>query len=411
MHQELRMYKTFILSVSLAVALFLLGIFLGIYLRTRHLVYDELLSTSRAHFSSMVITRKWNALYGGVYVEKKKGMKSSPYMERPDIVTREGKVYTKKNPALMTREISELSLREGLISYHITSLRPLNPQNSPDPFETDALQLFDGGKKEFFRVEERGDKTFFRYMAPLYVEKECLECHAKQGYKTGQVRGGISITFDIGDVQARLRNSGLILFVLGFLAIFLLLGIIYLFSLRLMKKVSETNRKIQDMAITDALTGIFNRRHIMERLTEELKRAKRVNGPLSCIMADIDNFKSVNDTFGHLFGDKILQKISTIMKHSLRTYDILGRFGGEEFLIVLPDTGAEDAAALAERIRRNVKENCTAEPALSPCGTVTMSFGLTELRDSDESVDDLIKRADDGLYKAKSAGKDKTERL
>lgn len=147
----------------------------------------------------------------------------------------------------------------------------------------------------------------------------------------------------------------------------------------------------------------------MERFTEEFERARRVKGQLSCIMADIDNFKSVNDAHGHLFGDKILAKISHIMKNSLRTYDILGRFGGEEFLIVLPDTGPGDAGNLAERIRKNVKENCTAEPALSQCGSVTMSFGHTTMRDSDERVDDIIKRADDGLYKAKTSGKDKTE--
>ena len=407
--QDIKMYNNFILSISLAVALCLSGIFLGISVRTRHLLYDEILTRARAHFSSLLMTRKWNAAYGGVYVEKKEGMKSNPYLENPDIETRDGKVYTKKNPALMTREISEYSEKEGLTSFHMTSLNPLNPGNRADAFEAGALHLFETGTKEFSQIEVRNGRAFFRYIAPLYVEKDCLECHAKHGYKIGEVRGGISVTFDIEDTQKRLRNSGLVILLLGFFSISLLLGIIYLLTSRLIKKVSEANKKIQEMAITDALTGIFNRRHIMERFTEEFERARRVKGQLSCIMADIDNFKSVNDAHGHLFGDKILAKISHIMKNSLRTYDILGRFGGEEFLIVLPDTGPGDAGNLAERIRKNVKENCTAEPALSQCGSVTMSFGLTTMRDSDERVDDIIKRADDGLYKAKTSGKDKTE--
>jgi diguanylate cyclase (GGDEF)-like protein len=344
-----------------------------------------------------------------VYVEKKPGMLANPYLENPDIKTCDGKVYTKKNPALMTREISEYSEKEGLISFHMTSLKPLNPQNRPDAFEAKALQSFEKGAEERYQIEERHGRAFFRYIAPLYVEEECLQCHAKQGYKIGQVRGGISVTFDIENLQKRLKKSGLAILLLGLLSIALLLGIIYLFTSRLITKVSEANRKIQEMAITDALTRIFNRRHIMERFAEEFERARRVNGPLSCIMADIDDFKSINDTYGHLFGDKILEKISAVMSASLRAYDILGRFGGEEFLIILPDTGPDAAGTLAERIRNNVKERCTAEPGLSRCGTVTMSFGFTVMRDSDRSVDDMIKRADVGLYKAKTSGKDKTE--
>jgi diguanylate cyclase (GGDEF)-like protein len=407
--QDIRMYKTFILSVGLAVALSLSGIFFGISVTTRNLLYDEILGRARAHFRSLVLMRKWNAGYGGVYVEKKPGMTSNPYLENPDIKTCDGKVYTKKNPALMTREISEYSEKEGLIAFHMTSLMPLNPQNRPDAFEAKALQSFEKGAEERYQIEERHGRAFFRYIAPLYVEKECLQCHAKQGYKIGQVRGGISVTFDIEDLQKRLKKSWIAILLLGLLSIALLLGIIYLFTSRLITKVSEANRKIQEMAITDALTRIFNRRHIMERFAEEFERARRVKGPLSCIMADIDDFKSINDTYGHLFGDRILEKISAVMSSSLRAYDILGRFGGEEFLIVLPDTGPEAAGTLAERIRNNVKGQCTAEPGLSHCGTVTMSFGFTVMRDSDRSVDDMIKRADVGLYKAKTSGKDKTE--
>jgi diguanylate cyclase (GGDEF)-like protein len=407
--EDIRTYRTFILSISLALTFCLSGIFLAISLTTRNLLHDEILSRARAHFESIVVTRKWNAGYGGVYVEKKPGMKSNPYLEDPDIETRDGKVFTKKNPALMTREISEYSEKEGGMSFHMTSLKPLNPQNRADAFEAEALRSFEKGVKEHYRIEERQGREVFRYVAPLYVEKECLQCHAKQGYEIGQVRGGIGVMFDIEDVQKRLRNGDIAITLLALLSISLLLGIIHVFSSRLVRKVSEANRKIEEMAITDALTGIFNRRHIMERFAEEFERARRVKGQLSCIMADIDNFKSINDTYGHLIGDRVLEKISAVMSGSLRTYDILGRFGGEEFLVILPDTGPEAAGTLAERVRTNVKENCTAEPGLSQCGTVTMSFGFTAMRDSDRSVDDIIKRADDGLYKAKTAGKDKTE--
>lgn len=241
--QDMKIYNHFILSVSLAVALCLSGIFLGISVSTRDLLYDEILIRARAHFNSMLITRKWNAAYGGVYVEKKKGMKSNPYLDNPDIETRDGKVYTMKNPALMTREISEYSEKEGLTSFHMTSLNPLNPDNRADAFETGALRLFETGKRELFRIEERNGRTFFRYMAPLYVEKDCLACHAKQGYKIGQVRGGISVTFDIEDTEKRMRKSRLVILLLGFILISLLLGVIYFFTTRLIKKSVRGKQK------------------------------------------------------------------------------------------------------------------------------------------------------------------------
>ena len=97
----------------------------------------------------------------------------------------------------MTREISEYAENSGDFKFHITSLKPLNPDNIPDPFEKKALKSFEnGGREHYYQADDAG-RTIFRYMAPLYVEKACLTCHAKQGYRTGDVRGGISVSFDI----------------------------------------------------------------------------------------------------------------------------------------------------------------------------------------------------------------------
>ena len=175
----------------------------------------------------------------------------------------------------MTREISEYSEKEGLFKFHITSLNLLNPANKPDDFETRALFLFERGTKEFSITEKKNNITYFRYMAPLYVEEECLQCHSNQGYKIGEVRGGISVTFDIENIRSKLETNTIYAIIFGLLSTSFLLGLIFLFTVRLMKKTSEIQQRFEHLAITDGLTGIFNRRHIMTRFNEEFERSTK----------------------------------------------------------------------------------------------------------------------------------------
>ena len=405
--QEKYIYRKFIISISLASVLCLSVIFSIVSVTNRKLIFEQAKAEAREIFNSIVVTRKWNAGYGGVYVEKKPGMESNPFLKDPDIRTFDGRIFTKKVPAVMTREISELTGREGPFTFHITSLHLLNPKNKPDEFETRALHLFEKGEKEVYQKEIRDGMTYFRYMAPLYVEKECLDCHAKQGYAVGEIRGGISVTFNIEDILHIQKSNTLTIALLATLSISSLLGLLFFFTFRLVKKISDARQQIENMAISDVLTGLFNRRHVMERFSEELERANRLQEDLACIMIDIDNFKNINDTYGHLVGDKILREVSEILNNSIRTYDIAGRYGGEEFLIILPDTGFEDALMLAERIRTNIKAQPLAKSDLTPAITVTISLGIASMLDTDVSIDDMIKRADDGLYAAKKSGRDK----
>ncbi|RPI37089.1 MAG: diguanylate cyclase [Nitrospiraceae bacterium] len=403
---EKKIFTKFIISVTLTFILCLTGIFLVVSVTTKKLIAEVAKTEARTLFNSIVMTRKWNASYGGVYVEKKPGVESNPYLENPDIRIVDGRVFTKINPALMTRQISEFAGREGLFTFHITSLNLLNPNNKPDAFETEALQRFVRGEMEVFREERINGRNYFRYMAPLHISKECLQCHAKQGYTIGDIRGGISVTFDIHDILKMQKDSSKRIILLAVFSISALLGVIYFFTFRLTKKLSETRRQIREMAITDPLTGLYNRRHVMERFNNEMERARRLRKDLSCIMIDIDNFKRINDTYGHLVGDQTLREISEILTSAIRVYDIASRYGGEEFLIVLPDTGFEDTHTLAERIRTNIKMHHVAKSALTPDISVTVSLGIATIISTDISVDTLLKRADEGLYKAKERGRD-----
>ncbi|HUJ19482.1 MAG TPA: diguanylate cyclase [Nitrospirota bacterium] len=404
--RERKIYRNFILSTGLVTALVLSVIFLDMAFRTRQLMNEENLIQARVLFNTIVLTRKWNANYGGVYVEKRPGVSSNPYLEDPDIRTSEGKVFTLRNPALMTREISEYAAREGLFRFHITSLKLLNPGNAADVFETEALREFERGNlKEMSKVENSNGRSSFRYMAPLYVDESCLQCHGRQDYRLGDVRGGISITFDIEDLQKKIKTNTFWIFFFGITSTAMLLGLIAVFMARLIKKLADARQQIERIAITDELTGLYNRRHVLDRFGEEFEKSARLKTNLSCIIADIDHFKNVNDRYGHLKGDGVLKEVGRLLKSTARAYDIAGRYGGEEFLIILPATSLEQAWNYGERIRMQVKETMMDDVQ------VTISMGVTEIQAGDASIDDLIRRADDALYRAKDAGRDRVDWL
>jgi hypothetical protein len=153
---------------------------------------------ARAFFQEIVTTRFWNASHGGVYVPITPHTPPNPYLDDPkrDVVTDTGLMLTKINPAYMTRQIAEIAKEKNLVWFHITSNKPIRPANMADEWEAAALKLFLSGSNELseFMLDKDGKKVF-RYIAPLKVKDVCLECHAKQGYKSGDLRGGISVTF------------------------------------------------------------------------------------------------------------------------------------------------------------------------------------------------------------------------
>lgn len=165
------------------------------------------------------------------------------------------------------------------------------------------------------------------------------------------------------------------------------------------KQLKDKNKELKQIAITDKLTKLYNRVKLDESLLKELKRAKRYKHPFGLILVDIDNFKVVNDTYGHLVGDHVLKELSNILIHYTREIDICGRWGGEEFMIICPETNYEGISKLAELLRQKVEAN-----DFNEAGKVTASFGIAEFKQTD-SFDSVILKADKALYNAKHAGK------
>lgn len=165
--------------------------------------------------------------------------------------------------------------------------------------------------------------------------------------------------------------------------------------------------RLRELSITDSLTGLFNRRYFEERFFEELHRSERHNLSFSLAMLDIDDFKLFNDTEGHPAGDEILKYIANIAKDSLRVIDVIARFGGEEFAVIMPQTEMDDAFLVAERIRRSIKEQLPRIWSKFPRNEVTVSIGIALFPSGGKDRKELLRNADKALYTAKMQGKDR----
>lgn len=168
-------------------------------------------------------------------------------------------------------------------------------------------------------------------------------------------------------------------------------------------ELEKSKRKAEKLASIDSLTEINNRRNIIKILEENFQAAKRYGNKFSIIMTDIDNFKRINDELGHQTGDKVIQNTAKVIEGELRAVDNAGRYGGEEFLMVLPSTNLKEANLCAERIRKKI-ENMTKKPEEK----VTLSLGVVEYREG-MTLKNIIKEADILLYKAKKGGKNRVE--
>ncbi|HEY3592988.1 MAG TPA: GGDEF domain-containing protein, partial [Polyangiaceae bacterium] len=168
----------------------------------------------------------------------------------------------------------------------------------------------------------------------------------------------------------------------------------------------QLRERLRSQSIRDPLTGLFNRRYLEETLARELSRANRTGQSLGLIMFDVDHFKRLNDTFGHDAGDTVLRELGRFVERNFRTSDVACRFGGEEFVILVPDTELEQLERRAQRLREAIKQVAFSHQGI-PLGTVTISLGAGISPDHGDSPDSLLGAADAALYRAKNAGRDR----
>lgn len=213
------------------------------------------LNESRGLFEQIISTREWNSTHNGVYVPITAETPPNPYLEDSlrDVVTMNGMALTKINPAYMTRQISEINKKYFGIQFHITSLNPIRLANKADAWEAKGLKSFEDGTPEVIELVKEDTISRYRYMAPLVTQKSCLNCHAKQGYEVGDIRGGISVSIPSARFLSVVNKQILMLFFLHF--IILVLGIITMLLFyrklnRYIQIIKEKNRDLENLNAT-----------------------------------------------------------------------------------------------------------------------------------------------------------------
>ncbi|MBZ0221064.1 MAG: diguanylate cyclase [Candidatus Methylomirabilis sp.] len=356
---------------------------------------------ARAHYKLNMLYRKVLSDLGGVYASTDR-VAPNPYLLIPDrdITTKDEKTFTLVNPAYLTRIVFEAFRQEDELPVlsKITSLKPRNPINAPDAWEEEALRAFEQGIPEATTAAVMDGEPYLRLIRPFLTERHCLKCHRDQGYREGDIRGGISIAVPLRPYYETKRDTALRIFGVHFL-LWLSVGAgLFLLAKKAIRN-AEAYEEARLLSLHDHLTGLANRRYLEIDLRESFDLAKRYGNVFSVIMADMDRFKEYNDAHGHGAGDLLLVKVAGILIREVRRTDLAVRYGGEEFLILLHQTGLEEAMAAAERMRKSIH---------SETG-LTMSFGVSAYHPNMSEKEDIVAEADRALYLAKEKGRNRVE--
>ncbi len=201
--------RYFALVITLIWSIFVLLALVWNYNTERSGTHEAARIQARAAFEKDVLYRRWNAGHGGLYAPVTESTQPNPYLQVPerDIETPQGQKMTKINPAYMTRQVHEIAMKTYGVKGHITSLNPIRPENAPDDWEVKALSAFQNGAKEISSTEMIEGDNYMRLMRPLITEEGCLKCHAVQGYKVGDIRGGISVSVPLTPLIAIEKKS------------------------------------------------------------------------------------------------------------------------------------------------------------------------------------------------------------
>jgi diguanylate cyclase (GGDEF)-like protein len=359
------------------------------------------LSQARALFNQVVDVRDWNSRHGGVYVPVTAQTPPNPWLDVPnrDETTLSGRHLTLVNPAYMTRQLAELTHERRGITLHLTSLLPLRPENQPAPWEAAALLAFERGQLEHVAfAQDAGGREIFRYMAPLPVEESCLPCHAKQGYRVGQVRGGISVAYP-SEVLAASRRAFRSSALLASAVLWLLGGGLIVAMSAAYRQKSLMVARLGELALVDELTGLHNRRGFLMLAEQQLQIARRTGRPDLLLFVDLDGMKRINDELGHEAGDAALRRAAAVLRTAFRTSDIIARLGGDEFVVLCPNTEPQAAAALLEGLQRHVGD---ANAGATAPWRLALSAGAAPFDPQDPvTLDELIRAADAAMYGAK----------
>ena len=233
-------FKFLITSALTTLVIFLLAFAWFSGKQEQHIM-DQVKKQAVILHQQLVLTRRWVADNKWVLVAKTPQMRSSPFLEEPDVSAADGMVYTKVSPSIMTKALSDRAIRDGLYSFKLVDENPLNPENAPDAVEAEAITAFrSGDKQSLFRTERRNDKTFLRYVAPVHIDESCLQCHMAQGFKPGDIGGALSIFIPMDEARSAINRNRIILVIGGVsLACSLVLSLFVVTRSMVFKRIGE----------------------------------------------------------------------------------------------------------------------------------------------------------------------------
>lgn len=232
------------------------------------LVIGQARQQARMLHHQLILTRQWISDHHGLFVVKTDQIKENPYLQEPNVETKSGITLVKRNPAMVTRELSEYARQQGFGWFTVTSLKPVNPANKPDAFELTSLELFNQVKiDEHIEIESSGNTKTLRYIAPLIVKASCMTCHSEHGYKVGDIRGALSISIPIEWADAVIKKNIQKILLLGILSVILVTGIMYvLFNALVTTRLSKLEQAI------DSYPDITNPDSFLPRGNDEIGR-------------------------------------------------------------------------------------------------------------------------------------------
>ncbi len=259
---------------------------------------------------------------------------------------------------------------------------------SPEALSSTAAERSGVGRRQ--PATQRGTAIFVCFMAPLVLALVCWS-----------LWGGRWVP---SSIQQAIELGGIVL--IGVTGLILASHVRHR-NVQIERAYSthleELSKRLRSLAYQDSLTDLYNHRYFYEQLSHEVERAQRYGRPVSVILLDLDNFKQVNDTYGHLMGDKLLALMGQVIKDQVRASDIAARYGGDEFAIILPDTPRPAAEATAEKLSRAIATGRTNAGSMSENLPLSASFGVACCPDESRTVSELLQLADDRVYAAKAA--------
>lgn len=385
--------------------------------REQGFIKELALSEARAIFIKDSHLYEWIATQGGIYVLTSDSLDANvSSSHKPNITLNDGKKLTLIHSTSLLRQVNALLMEDQKIIYeHITNLNPMSQENVPDEWEVKALLKLNPTKHETYSLEHINHQEYLRYMGAFIVKEACLSCHPDA--KIGDIKGGMSVTLPLNnykDIAKKRARYSLTIYLFFWFFGLCSLGIAMYYLVKLLRKhhlLIEETHELKFLNQIDPLTNIYNRRYFESWLTTKLMLFK-VHHINSCmVMIDIDFFKKINDTHGHLIGDKVLIELTNIIHEHVREEDCFARIGGEEFALLLFNTKIRRAYITAERIRRVIEtlkiQTFSAEDPIS----LTVSIGISTFLESDLSIEQIISRSDQAMYIAKDNGRNQVHIL